>query len=424
MSEQSWSDIGNNISELVQDAIDSENFSKLSQAIQNTISTAVSSAVGGAMNDAVNGVTQGMNTVGNSLNKAAESMTRRQGGVPPAQNPWKGNGKFEKKTSDYLRVRDIPKNELYSPGGSTRAGGYLLTILGGICCFGLGMGLFTLILIALTTGVQMTIPIGILAPLFAGSVFVTWRGAGVLGRFRRFKNYMKVLGNRTCITIRELASSVGKSEKYTLKDVRRMIDKDMFRQGHLDAKGSSLFVTHDGYEAYMKSQQQLEAKQIRQIQQDKEDKDFAENKEIPEDVKRLIAEGNHYIEQIRKSNEAIQDEAVSAKLDGLELVISKIFQYVGKHPESAPETKKLMKYYLPTTMKLLDSYQKLSDQPVQGDNIRKSQKEIEDTLDTLNQAFARLFDNLYQDTSVDIASDISVLNTLLAQEGLTGNRIK
>lgn len=424
MAEQNWSDIGNNISELVQDAIDSEDFSKLSQAIQNTISTTVSSAVGGAMNDAVNGVTKGMNAVGNSLNKAAESMTRRQRIVPPAQNPWKGNGRFEKKTSDYLRVRDIPKNELYSPGGSTRAGGYLLTILGGIGCFGLGMGLFTLILIALTTGVQMTIPIGILAPLFAGSVFVTWRGAGVLGRFRRFKNYMKVLGNRTCITIRELASSVGKSEKYTLKDVRRMIDKDMFRQGHLDAKGSSLFVTHDGYEAYIKSQQQLEAKKIRQIQQDKEDKDLADNKEIPEDVKQLIADGNHYIEQIRKSNEAIQDEAVSAKLDGLELVISKIFQYVGKHPESAKETKKLMKYYLPTTMKLLDSYQKLSAQPVQGDNIRKSQKEIEDTLDTLNQAFARLFDNLYQDTSVDIASDISVLNTLLAQEGLTGNRIK
>lgn len=424
MAEQKWSDIGSNISDLVQDAIDSEDFSKLSQAIQNAISATVTSAVGGAMNNAVNGVAQGMNAVGDSINKAAESMTKRKGEVPPAQNPWRGNGKFEKRTSDYMRVRDIPRNELYSPGSSTRAGGYLLTILGGIGCFGLGMGLFTLILIALTTGEQMTIPIGILAPLFAGSVFVTWRGAGVLSRFRRFKNYIKVLGNRTCITIRELAASVGKSEKYTLKDVRRMIDKDMFRQGHLDAKGSSLFVTHDGYEAYMKSQQQLEERKIKQLQQ-KAAVQIQKNKnEIPDDVKKMIADGDDYIEQIRRSNEAIKDETVSAKLDGLENVVSQIFAYVEQHPESASETKKLMKYYLPTTIKLLDSYQKLCDQPVQGENIQKSKKEIEATLDTLNQAFARLFDNLYQDTSVDIASDISVLNTLLAQEGLTGETIK
>ncbi len=424
MADQSWSDIGNSISELVQDAINSEDFSKLSQAIQNTISSTVNNAVSGAVNGTVNGVAQGMNAVGDSINRAAESMAKRQKTVQPPQNPWKGNGKFEKKTSDYLRAKDIPKNELYSPGGSTRAGGYLLSVIGGIGCFGFGMGLLVLGLISQTTGVTLALPMGILAPLLACSIYVTVRGVSVLGRFRRFKNYGKVLGNRTCITIRELASGAGKSEKFTLKDVRRMIDKDMFRQGHLDPKGHSLFVTHDGYEAYLKSQQQIEEKKNMPISRKQEEKSPAAGKGLPEDVKKLMDDGSHYIEQIRKSNEAIQDEAVSAKLDGLETVVSRIIEYVGQHPESAPETKKLMKYYLPTTIKLLESYQKLSDQPVQGENIRKSQKEIEDALDTLNQAFARLFDNLYRDTSVDITADISVLNTLLAQEGLTGEMIK
>ena len=90
----------------------------------------------------------------------------------------------------------------------------------------------------------------------------------------------------------------------------------------------------------------------------------------------------------------------------------------------------MMKYYLPTTIKLLDSYEKLTEEELSGQhpdqltNIAKSKKEIEDTLDTLNLAFAKLFDNLYQDTSMDITADISVLHTLLAQEGLTGEEIR
>lgn len=76
-------------------------------------------------------------------------------------------------------------------------------------------------------------------------------------------------------------------------------------------------------------------------------------------------------------------------------------------------------YYLPTTVKLLEAYAELSAQPVQGENIKNSQKEIEATLDTLNEAFERLFDSLFQDTMWDVSTDISVLKTILAQEGLS-----
>ena len=78
-----------------------------------------------------------------------------------------------------------------------------------------------------------------------------------------------------------------------------------------------------------------------------------------------------------------------------------------------------MEYYLPMTIKLLNSYEELDRQPVQGDNIETSKKEIEGTLDTLNAAFAKLLDNLFQDTAWDVSSDISVLEAMLAQEGLT-----
>lgn len=83
-----------------------------------------------------------------------------------------------------------------------------------------------------------------------------------------------------------------------------------------------------------------------------------------------------------------------------------------------------MEYYLPTTIKLLQAYQDLDAQPVQGENIISSKKEIEKTLDTLNMAFEKLLDDLFQETAWDVSTDISVLHTMLAQEGLTEDGLK
>lgn len=83
-----------------------------------------------------------------------------------------------------------------------------------------------------------------------------------------------------------------------------------------------------------------------------------------------------------------------------------------------------MDYYLPTTVKLLEAYQELDKQPVQGENILSSKSEIEGTLDTLNTAFEKLLDDLFQDTAWDVSSDISVLRTMLAQEGLAKDEWK
>ena len=101
--------------------------------------------------------------------------------------------------------------------------------------------------------------------------------------------------------------------------------------------------------------------------------------------------------------------------------MQRIFERAEAHPEIIPDLKRLMDYYLPMTVKLLDAYEDMDRQPIQGENIRSSKAEIEKTLDTLNDAFARLLDSVFQDTAWDVSSDISVLNTVLAQEGLTGS---
>ena len=120
----------------------------------------------------------------------------------------------------------------------------------------------------------------------------------------------------------------------------------------------------------------------------------------------------------------IPGQEISNKISRMELIIKNIFKRVQTHPEIVPDLKKLMDYYLPTTVKLLDAYAELDAQPIQGENITSSKREIEETLDTLNQAFEKLLDSIFKDTAWDVSTDISVLQTLLAQEGLTGDDFK
>ena len=104
----------------------------------------------------------------------------------------------------------------------------------------------------------------------------------------------------------------------------------------------------------------------------------------------------------------------------MEMLIQKIFERVKEDPDSLDDISRMMEYYLPTTVKLLEAYLQLCSQPVQGENIRSSRMEIEQTLDTLNDAFEKLLDSLFEDVAWDVSSDISVLHTMLAQEGLVG----
>ena len=125
--------------------------------------------------------------------------------------------------------------------------------------------------------------------------------------------------------------------------------------------------------------------------------------------------------QIRKVNDELPEVEISEKLDRMEKVISQIFTCVELHPEKLPEITKFLDYYMPTTLKLVQAYKNFENEPIQTDNIVSSKREIRQIVDTINEAFENLMDSLYDDMAMDISADISVLKTMLAQEGLTGN---
>ena len=111
---------------------------------------------------------------------------------------------------------------------------------------------------------------------------------------------------------------------------------------------------------------------------------------------------------IKAANDAIPGEEISEKIARMEMLVDRIFHRVEQKPDTVSDIRKLMDYYLPMTMKLLQAYEDLDAQPVQGENIISSKIEIEKTIDTLNVAFEKLLDDLFQDTAWDVSSDISV----------------
>lgn len=276
----------------------------------------------------------------------------------------------------------------------------------------------------------------IILPLSAISGFMMWAGTRKRHRIKRFYQYVRQLRGRAYCSIRELSSHVGRSDQFVLKDLRKMISLGMFPEGHIDDQETCVMLNGATYDQYRKAQNSYLARQkeerLSQPQehisstaaQDAFSKQPNQNTEnpnrsLPPEVVRVLATGKQYIDQINAANAAIPGKIISDKLDHLENIIQKIYARVEQRPDQIDELDKFINYYLPTTLKLVNAYRDFDAQPVQGENIQSSKKEIEATLDTIIYAFETLLDSLYEDDAMDISTDISVLQTMFAQEGLT-----
>ncbi|MDD4105939.1 MAG: hypothetical protein GX123_05025 [Clostridiales bacterium] len=137
-----------------------------------------------------------------------------------------------------------------------------------------------------------------------------------------------------------------------------------------------------------------------------------------EAVDLLVKRGQDMLRQIRKENDRIPDPVLSRQIDEMESVSNKIFRTVIEQPSKAPQIRRFMDYYLPTTLKMLSSYRRMDEQNIQGNNAEKTKKKIEDAMEVVLSAFKKQLDTLYQNDMLDISSDIDVLETLLKQDSL------
>lgn len=442
MENQDWERFGEEIRRNVQDAIDSRDYSMLNRTITDTL------------NGAVDYFSHTVRNVGNSVNanmkmqeeaarrrqedaarRMQEEAARKRAGSEQAQwNQQAGQSSgyhYQGTAVNYSQKKAEPT--LFASTVGNRVVGILLSIVGYVIAvpflltalMGMFMGIFAGDPEAATVmGVSLAFVV-----VFGGLGIL---GTKILSRVRRFRMYVRILGGREYCDIKELQTQTGKQKKNVVRDLEQMIQKGWFKEGHMDSKKTCLMVSDQSYHQYTDLMSRVESEEREKKQKAKEAEKLRKEQEtaaqgnpnLPLEVRETIRAGEEYIRKIRECNDAIPGEEISAKISRIELLVDRIFDRVEQNPDSVSDLRRMMEYYLPTTVKLLEAYEDLDGQPVQGANIISSKQEIEKTLDTLNVAFEKLLDSLFQDTAWDVSSDISVLHTMLAQEGLTEDGLK
>ena len=413
-----WEHFGEEIKQTIQDAIDTKDYSRLNQMVSDTVNHAMDCVSAGIKNGGwYRDPKTGQPLYGDKKNTGSRSGAENQGYRPNQESKMS-------EMRNYSQNRPVPVTPRYLKGTSVKIGGTFLAATGAV--FGLTSVIFLIITLigSLITAFDVVsgLIIGIFAVAFISFAVMTYVGVDMVRTVGRFRQYVSVLRDREFCDIKEIASATGRDVRKVLKDVKKMITKGWFCQGHLDEKESCLMVSEHAWNQYTALMEDM--KQRKAEEQAAQKKMREEYDRLSPEVQKIVQAGDEYVRRIKAANDAIPGEVISAKISRMELLVDRIFDRVEQNPDSVNDMRRMMDYYLPTTMKLLEAYKELDAQPVQGENIISSKKEIEDTIDTLNIAFEKLLDSLFQDTAWDVSSDISVLHTMLAQEGLTEDGLK
>ena len=138
-----------------------------------------------------------------------------------------------------------------------------------------------------------------------------------------------------------------------------------------------------------------------------------------EELDRMIAESRLAISELKRLDDNIEDETISAQIRRLEEISTRIFDQVRANPGKLPQIRRFMNYYLPTTLKMLNAYDRMGEQKIGGENVQGTMDRVEDIMATIVKAFEKQLDALFGAEAMDISTDITVLENMLAREGLT-----
>lgn len=260
----------------------------------------------------------------------------------------------------------------------------------------------------------------------AVGIFALLGGAAVFGysrymkaRQRMYEKYKNVIGERKTVPISALSLMMNIPFDQVKRDVGRMIDEGYFGEHAYIDNRSNLFVADSRFAP----EESFESAPNRQDEEQPAAEEAAcaaqPEEEFPDN--RIEREFEGKLNQIRMANLAVKDEKVSEKITRIEKITANIFELVSKRPEKADQIHTFMNYYLPTTLKLLDSYSLLERQSAQGENILSARRNIEKMMDQLVWAFEQQLDQMFESEARDISTDIRVLETMMARDGLSEN---
>lgn len=219
---------------------------------------------------------------------------------------------------------------------------------------------------------------------------------------RMRKKIDNIVGDAKYMYIQDIASAVPCSYEKCCKYLESYIDEGVFGpEAYLDMRRKCLVVSGKAPAPEPKKPRKAKAAKPAAAQE----KD----------------EYQKILDELRRVNDEIPDEEMTDKISRLEAVSTKIFEQAKADPEKLPQMRKFMDYYLPTSLKLLNTYAELDKQGIEGENISESKHRIEQTMDTLVKAFETQLDKLFASDALDVSTDIDVMENMLRADGLTGD---
>lgn len=257
---------------------------------------------------------------------------------------------------------------------------------------------------------------------------VSWAAADVLKRRERDAvRYAAMIGDRESYSLTKLSSATTYKIAKVRRDLQRMIDDGVFGdQAYIDMTNLCFMRTPDAQpdgvaqqygDVYKRTMSSAGADIAGASAHEESAAPSAEAEEETTDM----TDFDSILRKIRRLDDEIRDEPVSERIRKIEAITRNIFEYVKDKPEKMTQIRMFMNYYLPTTLKLLESYSRIERVGVAGQNMRDAKENIEKILDMLVVGFEQQFDQLFKAESLDISSDIEVLEQMMSKDGLTEN---
>ena len=248
----------------------------------------------------------------------------------------------------------------------------------------------------------------------AGFGWMTACGAARMKAGRQmgqFADYADSVDYHKGLPVSMLADLTHQTKKKALKKLRSYIHKGWLN-AWLDDETETLYLTAEDYRA-AKEAATTAAAATAQPQPEK-----AETGDTPLN----LDTARRFAAVLEKEQQLMQDAQAREELAAMHKTTTAICDWLEAHPESQPKTRRFAEYYIPTTLKLLHTYNDVQGQ--QGENAETIRRDIAGILHTLNQAYENLYNNLLSDVAMDISSEIAALQGMLANDGLTGREFE
>ena len=303
------------------------------------------------------------------------------------------------------RLGETVSNGLCMMGGTVATGCAVVLGFFGVMCLVMGFVSGPLAL-GIVTGVVF------LALCVAFGLGARWLFLQPGRRFRR-KRYLMGMGQQTNVPLTRLSEVVQRPVPFVKKDLTLMIRKGWLPNAYLDEEEDRFFLNAAEYRELQRQQEEERRAQETRRQQEEADPAGAE-------LRATLDQGAQFLKVLGEHAAAAADEPdLQQELVRMQTQAGEILDWVEDHPNSAGKVRRLVRYYMPTTLKLLKTYDDVKDQ--KGDVAGNIKLEITGILHTVNRAFENLRDDLLSDAALDVSTEISAMQAMLAQDGLSAD---